>query len=183
MLRGERVTLRALEREDLRLLWEANNDLEVELLGGGFAPRPKSYAEIEARFERDIADEGQREINFVIEADGTAVGTCGLRDLDWTARCAALGIAIFDRHYWGQGYGREAVDLLLEYAFRIRNLNRVWLDVLADNERALRSYRAVGFVEEGRLRQDSWSEGRFKDSVVMGILRAEWLARREQAVE
>jgi RimJ/RimL family protein N-acetyltransferase len=179
VLRGERVVLRALERDDLRLLWEADNDLEIELLGGGDPPRPHSLAEVEAGFERDVADEGQKAIWFVIEADGTPIGTCGLRDLEWTARHAALGIAIFDRHYWGQGYGREAMELLLDYAFRHRNLNRVWLDTLDDNERAIRSYRAVGFVEEGRLRQDAWSDGRYKDSIVMGILREEWLGRRD----
>ena len=60
------------------------------------------------------------------------------------------------------------------YAFRLRNQRRVWLWVHAGNERAARSYRACGFVEEGRLRQHVWSNGNYEDAVYMGILRSEW---------
>jgi RimJ/RimL family protein N-acetyltransferase len=178
VLKGTRVTLRALERADLEGMWRSVNDLEVELLGGGFAPRPHSFAEIEAEFDRNLEDRSR--VEFAIEADGKVIGFCGLRDIDTTARSCAFGITIFERDYWGRAYGREAIELLLEYCFHHRNFNRVWLDVLDDNERALRSYRAVGFIEEGRLRQDAWNDGRYKDSIVMGLLRDEWLGRAEE---
>ena len=57
---------------------------------------------------------------------------------------------------------------------RLRNLRRIWLNVNSDNERAVRSYKAVGFVEEGRQRQHVWSNGRYIDLVCMGLLREEW---------
>jgi RimJ/RimL family protein N-acetyltransferase len=85
-----------------------------------------------------------------------------------------LGITIGDKNYWGQGYGREAVSLLLGYAFRLRNMRRVYLSVNGTNERAIRAYRACGFVEEGRLRQHVWSNGQYIDLVYMGALREEW---------
>jgi RimJ/RimL family protein N-acetyltransferase len=175
VLRGDRVTLRAVERDDLDALWRSTNDLEVEVLGGGFPPGPRSRAAIEAEFDRSHEDTSK--IEFAIEADGKVIGFCGLRDIDTTARHCAFGISIFERDYWGRGYGREALELLVEYCFHHRNLNRVWLDVLEDNERARRAYRAVGFVEEGRLRQDAWNDGRLKDSIVMGLLREEWSGR------
>jgi RimJ/RimL family protein N-acetyltransferase len=53
----------------------------------------------------------------------------------------------------------------------------VWLSVHGSNERAIRAYRACGFVEEGRLRQHVWSDGQYDDLVQMGILRDEWQAR------
>ena len=61
------------------------------------------------------------------------------------------------------------------YAFRTLNLNRIWLHVFEFNERALRAYEKVGFVREGVLRQDVFREGRYWNTVVMGILRDEWL--------
>ena len=64
--------------------------------------------------------------------------------------------------------------LLLDYAFRHRNLNRVALRTHSENERAMRCYRACGFVEEGRLRRSIWIDGRYVDGVLMGILRDEW---------
>lgn len=55
----------------------------------------------------------------------------------------------------GQGYGRDAVRLLLDYAFRLRNQHRADLSVNGNNERAIRAYKACGFIEEGRSRAHS----------------------------
>ena len=85
-----------------------------------------------------------------------------------------MGITIGDKDFWGRGYGRAAVRLLLRYAFMLRNLRRVWREVHAENERAVRAYKACGFVEEGRLREQAWLDGRYVDMVYMGVLREEW---------
>ncbi len=179
MLKGERVTLRACEREDLPRLHEFNNDLEVELLGGGDAPKPKSREQMQAQFEeREKSDKPRPQVvgDFVIEADGKVIGMCGLWRYDPTASTCAMGIGIGDREYWGKHYGREAIGLLLDYAFRVHNLRRVWLDTSSANPRALRCYVACGFVEEGRLRQHDWNNGQYVDRVYMGILRDEYEA-------
>ena len=52
----------------------------------------------------------------------------------------------------------------------------MWLEVHAENERAIRAYRACGFAEEGRLREHAWLAGRYVDVIQMGILREEWEA-------
>lgn len=174
MLVGERVTLRAMRREDLLRLWEFNNDLEVELAGGGDPPMPQSFERLVADWEREAARGGRDDGWFAIEVEGEFIGQCGLLHVNETARTAELGIGIGDKRYWGRGYGREAVNLLLEYAFRYRNYRRVWLWVHGDNERAIRSYIACGFVEEGRLREHVFSNGRYVDAVYMGVLRDEW---------
>lgn len=70
------------------------------------------------------------------------------------------------------------MGLLLDYAFRLRNLSRVWLEVYAGNERAIRAYTACGFVEEGRMREHIWLNGRYVDNVLMGVLRKEWVTAR-----
>lgn len=175
MLRGEKVTLRSVEREDLERLWRFCNDLEVELAGGGDPPQPTSLERVRARFDREAGEGSRDKTDFVIEADGECIGHCGLFHIDVAARHCELGITIGDKEYWGRGYGREAVRLLLDYAFRVRNLRRVWLEVHAANERAIRAYRACGFVEEGRMRGHVWLAGRYVDNVIMGVLREEWL--------
>jgi RimJ/RimL family protein N-acetyltransferase len=178
MLRGDTVFLRALTRDDLVRLWEFNNDLEVELAGGGDPPMPQSLERLQADFDREAAKGGRDDATFAIDVNGQFIGVCGLSHFNATAQTAELGIGIGDKAYWGQGYGREAVALLLEYAFRYRNFQRVWLWVHAANERAIRAYRAVGFVEEGRLRRHVWSDGRYDDAVYMGMLKEEWEARQ-----
>lgn len=175
MIRGSLVTLRAIERDDLPRLLAFNNDIDVELAGGGDPPWPQSFARLAADFDRDAAgggrDGGRGGVNFAIEADGAIIGIGGLRDVDPFGRTAELGITIGDKAYWGRGFGREAVALLVDYGFRMLNLRRVFLRVHGRNERAIRAYRACGFAEEGRLRQHVWSDGAYDDLVLMGILR------------
>lgn len=174
MLLGKWVVLRAIEREDLPRLWAFNNDMEVELAGGGDPPMPQSLARLQAQYEADLGRGGRDGMGFAIEADGELIGQCALFGEDNTARHCELGITIGDKTYWGKGYGREAITLLLDYAFEQQNFRRVWLKVNGRNERAQRAYRACGFVEEGRLREHTWSNGSYDDLVLMGIHREEW---------
>jgi RimJ/RimL family protein N-acetyltransferase len=174
MLYGKRVLLRPLARSDLERLWAFNNDLEIELAGGGDPPSPQSLERLLAEFDASAGKGGRDGPNFAVEADGQFIGHCGLYQFDDIAHTCALGISIGDREYWGRGYGREAIALLLDYAFRLRNVRRVYLTVQGNNERALRAYRASGFIEEGRLRAHVWSDGQYVDLVYMGLLRDEW---------
>jgi RimJ/RimL family protein N-acetyltransferase len=174
MLHGEHVKLRGLTREDLPRICEFNNDLAVELAGGGDPPYPQSLTRLQAEFDQEAAKGGRDSTRFVIEVDGTCIGHCALFNINPTARTCELGIGIGDKDYWGKGYGRDGVRVLLNYAFTYLNYRKVWLQVHGTNERALRAYRACGFIEEGRQRAHVWSNGAYDDLVLMGILREEW---------
>src|SRR5690606_2010418 len=177
MLKGEKVILRPVRREDLPLLNQMKNDVEGELAGGGDPPMPQPLPMLEAEYEQSWSRGGRDNVNFAIEADGKLIGGCALFDFDSTAHTCQLGITIGDKAYWGKGYGREAISLLVNYAFQHRNLHKVFLRVHSKNERAIRAYQAVGFAEEGRLRDHVWSNGAYDDLIYMGILREEWAAR------
>lgn len=174
MLTGEKVVLRSIRRDDLPLLCAFNNDVDVELAGGGDPPYPQSLERLTAEFEADASKGGRDGMKFAIEADGVFIGQCALFNVVETSQTCELGIAIGDKAYWGRGYGRDAVRLLLDYAFRLRGLRRVYLTVTATNVRGIRAYTACGFVEEGRLRRHVWGNGEYVDLVYMGILRDEW---------
>jgi RimJ/RimL family protein N-acetyltransferase len=178
MLKGERVTLRAVERSDLPAIHAFRNDPEVE--GRVFpVPLPHSLAELEAQFdaaaEKPAAE--REDIVFAVDVDGAIVGRVILFDADTVGGTIRMGIAIA-RDHQGKGLGTEAVDLVLTYAFRDLGIRRVWLDVLADNPKAIASYRKSGFVEEGRLRAHFWHDGGHRDAVLMGLLREEWERQR-----
>lgn len=170
MFKGKRVTLRSISREDLPRLCEFNNDLEVELAGGGDPPIPQSLARLQTEYEQEAAKGGRDGARFGIEADNKLIGQGALFNFDEVAHTCELGIAIGDKDYWGKGYGSEAINLLLDYAFQYRNYRKVYLRVNATNERAIRAYRTCGFVEEGRLRAHAWSAGQYIDVLYMGLL-------------
>jgi RimJ/RimL family protein N-acetyltransferase len=175
MLRGDRVTLRAIERSDTRTFWAYNNDLELELLSSLQPPSPVPLAWSEARFDRRIeSSTSMDDLWFAIEVDGRVIGACGLGWFQKTAGTCVMGIRIGERTHWGRGYGREAVALLLGYGFRRLGLHRVWLTVIETNERAIRSYLACGFTQEAVLRRHLWVDGALRNEVLMGILRSEW---------
>lgn len=179
MLHGQKVIVRAYERDDIKRMHELSGNVELMMLGHS-AWEPRTLASREKEFEKHVED--QDVSAFVIEADGKVIGEIGLHH--WKNRragAAMMGIGIYDPEYVGKGYGRDAIEVLLTWAFRIQNFRRVGLMTLATNERAIRAYRACGFVEEGRLRQDDYSDGAYVDTVVMGLLRSEWEARSTAA--
>ena len=171
MLEGERVRLRAIRNEDTEGLNEFWSDLELASLGSNRAPKPHSVDQTQALFD-DLA-KLEDMVRFAIEAEGELVGDCSLHDIDKHNRTCDVGIAI-GKPYWSQGYGQEALRLLVDYAFKNHNMHRVGLEVLADEPRAVNCYRKVGFVEEGRLRQRDWANGEYHDVMVMSILDEEW---------
>jgi RimJ/RimL family protein N-acetyltransferase len=168
VLKGDLVTLRPIEADDYERLAAFINDVEVELLAGNGPPRPRSRAAV-AKFWDAATERG--DLVFGIEADGRLIGSCSLGSLDAVSQTAELGIGIGERDYWSRGYGREAVRLLVDYGFRLRNLRKIWLSVLDDNPRAIRAYEAVGFVEEGRQRAHVWRNGEYVDVLFMGLIR------------
>ncbi len=174
MLQGEKIILRAMTREDLPLLCQYNNDVEVELAGGGDPPMPQSLERLQAEFDSQAGSGGRNGSSFAIEADGKLIGQCALFHFDDVAHTAEIGITIGDKAYWGKGYGSDAVSVLLDYAFRLRNLHKVYLTVNGNNPRAMRAYQKCGFVEEARWRNHVWSNGEYIDLVGMGILREEY---------
>jgi RimJ/RimL family protein N-acetyltransferase len=178
MFIGDKVILRAIRRDDVPRINQFKNDPELAWLNEEDPWEPVSLERQEALFAERLNDGERNGPRFAIEADGQYIGHCLLYHIDDFARTCQLGIGIGDPAYQGHGYGREAIHLLLRYAFEMRNLRKVGLSVLAENERAIRAYLACGFIEEGRLREQAWFKDRYTDIVVMGILRSEWRSRQ-----
>ncbi|MCS6858945.1 MAG: GNAT family N-acetyltransferase [Abditibacteriales bacterium] len=178
MLTGNLINLRALERDDLERCWTWMNDAEVTQFLA-VPQRPISRVEEEKWLENAMTQRDDECVFAITTKDGTHIGNCGLMCIDHVARHAALGIMIGDKDYWGRGYGADAVNVLLRYAFEVLNLNRVYLRVHAYNLRGIRCYEKCGFQHEGRLRQQVYRHGRYWDTLVMGMLREEWESRSD----
>lgn len=170
VLRGDLVELATIEQTDIDVLYEFSADLAVRLMVESDPPKPMPKPRFQAWY-----DEGnQREsppVMFAIRLHGRAIGTCSLFELSQAHGTAQLGISIGDASVHGKGYGTDAVRVLVDYGFRVLNLRRVWLQVDADNPGAVAAYRKAGFVEEGRLREHTWRDGAYRDSLLMAVMR------------
>ncbi|MCB9161197.1 MAG: GNAT family N-acetyltransferase [Caldilineaceae bacterium] len=176
MLHGKRVTLRALERDDLAQLWAFNNDLAVELAGGGDPPMPQSFARVQADFDNRTGAGGRDDAGFAVEADGKLIGQCALFDFDPVARTCELGITIGDKAYWGRGYGRRssrpAPALRLPLPQSTQSLSPRPRPQCA---RWPHTAPAV-LLRRGRLREHVWSDRRTMTCWSWASLLREWQA-------
>lgn len=176
MIRGERVFLRPAERSDLPSFVDWLNDAETASFITVRAPM--SLPMEERWFENLLDDHGRTRWFFVIclLESGQAIGTIGLFELDYVNGSAGFGIIIGERQRWGHGYGTDALNALLDFAFGELRLERIWLDVYDFNARARRSYEKCGFTLEGTKRHAAYQGGRYLDVQLMSILRADWEA-------
>jgi RimJ/RimL family protein N-acetyltransferase len=173
VIRGNRVYLRAVERDDLErcLAWMNDEELTSTL-----AMRyPMSLAREADWVERATRGQDPSNLTFAICLDegGRHVGNCGLMQIDRDNRTATLGIFIGEKDCRGRGLGEEAVRLLCRFAFDEMDLAKVRLDVYATNPGAARTYERVGFQREGLLREETYRAGRRIDVIRMGLLREE----------
>ncbi len=175
MIFGDRLRLRAIEKNDIDRFISWLNDPQVR--EGIAIFLPLSRYEEEKWFETTMAKPAT-EHPMVIEIHSgdnwIPIGDCGFFEIDWRNRFGELGIFIGEKEYWNQGYGSEAVKLLLKHGFNTLNLNRIFLRVFEDNKRAIRAYEKTGFVHEGRLRSAQFKDGKYIDVLFMSVLREEW---------
>lgn len=172
---GPRVYLRAIELSDAERIVAWLNHPDVRRF---LARRSPLNLVQEEQFIRELGKKaGERVLLVAAREQDRPLGVIGIHPLDPIARCHELGIAIGEPDAWGQGYGREAIGLLLDHAFAELNLHRVQLRVLADNARAIRCYERVGFQREGVLREAFFDGGRHVDELLLAVLQREWLDR------
>lgn len=101
------------------------------------------------------------------------MGTISLKNIDMNSGNAEFAISL-RRVAQGRGIAYEATLEILRYAFESIGLNKVYLNVLADNERAWRLYEKCGFIYEGTFRKHLYCDGRYKDLKWYSILKDEF---------
>lgn len=179
LFRGELVRLTAEEPEPAgKAFARWDRDSEYYRLLDMDPSQLWSPKKIKEWIEKDLEKEEPNEFFFhmrTLEGDHH-IGFIGLFVDAWSHRDAWVGIGIGERTFWNNGYGTDAMRVILRYGFTELNLHRVTLGVFAYNQRAIRSYEKAGFKLEGRERQRLHRDGEHADCLLMGILREEWQA-------
>ncbi|MBA3338711.1 MAG: GNAT family N-acetyltransferase [Geodermatophilaceae bacterium] len=172
--RGKRVYLRPLEPTDADLVHRWYADVRVHTLMGD---PPISLASRRHRYEQALKDD--RDVfRFIVclLVDDRAIGRTDVFDLDRQNGSCAFGITIGEPDLWGQGFGTDAVNAVVDFAFGQLRMERVWLDTDEHNNRAQAAYAKAGFTREGRFRRAYFQDGRWSDDIRMALLRTEWEA-------
>ena len=176
VMEGRLVVLRRHAAENLAAFRRWYSDPEVVRLTR-YQDGPMGAGEVERFFVSRVL--GPDSLTFAIHVRETdrLIGTTAFSQLDGDNGSALFHITIGEKDAWGHGYGTEATELMLRHAFEELGLHRIALSVFSFNERAIRSYRKVGFAVEGRARDAILRDGRYWDEVQMSILEDDWRAR------
>ena len=179
-LTTSRLRLRALVPTDVPALYAIFGDVEVVRYWSAppltdLAGAAALQAEIHALFQaRTLLQWG------IVRADeDTVLGTCTLAEIDLQHQRAAIGFAL-GRASWGQGFAREAVQALVDFAFTELELRRLAADADPRNLRSLHLLESLGFAREGFQRECYFVMDEWQDAVLVGLLRREWQALRDK---
>jgi [ribosomal protein S5]-alanine N-acetyltransferase len=173
-IESPRLRIRIVESSDIADLLEVNGDEEVTR----FLPYAawRSMADGEAWLARmNALNAGGTGLQFAIieKASGRAIGTLLLFRYDEASARAEIGY-VMARAQWGQGFTYEALKALVEFAFGTVGLNRIEANVEPDNVASNKLLLKLGFVLEGRLRENWVGKGKTSDTNVYGLLRRDW---------
>lgn len=177
------VILRPLGFSDSEHMYVWMSDIEHNLLGGWTPPIsvPLSRDAFQPLFEQQFVNVQRREdqVMLGIEFEQRLVGFVQLTGIDHHMRRAAIGIGIGEKGLWGQGIGTTALRILLDYAFTVKQLERVYAEVFSFNQRSQRLMERVGFHREGLLRQHDIRNGVRQDISIFGMLKPEFYEKYE----
>lgn len=192
MIIGQKIRLRAWEREDLRLVWAWENDAEVMEFSSCAPERCVAFEKIERIFENALTPGPGGPWAYIVEAeDSRAIGTATY----WVpntrfTRSAEIGLYIGERSAWGKGYGTDVIMTLAHTLFQELGFHRVALSYGSYNTRMSHLIESCGIPHEGVMREDRFMHGRYWDTIRVGVLSrdfeviyANWLKRTASQVE
>ena len=151
-LTGKQIELRAVEPEDLDALYRWENDSSLWIYGSTVSPFSryllKQYIE---SYTADIIRDKQLRLIIMRKESRQVIGAIDCFDYDITNRKAAIGLLI-DPDHKRQGFGRDALETFIEYAFRFLHLHQLYVHIPVCNTASIALFRTCGFHESTRLK-------------------------------
>lgn len=170
-LQGEHIRLRALEPTDLDFLYELENNTDLWEISGTTTPYSKHVLKLYLdNAHRDIYD--VKQLRLCIVKENKVVGLIDLFDFDPQNKRVGVGIVVLDDKERNNGIGTEAVSLLTDYVFQVLGLRQLYANVLEENAASLYLFKKLGFVEVGIKKDWIFSNGIFKNEILLQKIKA-----------
>lgn len=167
-IEGKQIYLRPITMEDTERIISWRNEERVRR---NFIYQKLFTRESHENWMRTKVAAGEVVQFIICEKEGDRpVGSVYFRDIDKEHKKAEYGIFIGEADAMGKGIGSETALLAVEYARTKLRLHKMILRVFADNVAAVKSYRKAGFVQEGRLRDEFFQHGRYRDMLLMAVI-------------
>lgn len=176
MLYSKNLKFRSLKIDDLKFINEWRNDLYTKIMSQGYR-LPVTKIQDEDWMRMKMSNTHGNEVFFIVEEiTGTIpIGLIQLTNIDYISGTAVWGFIIGDKTQRKKGYSVEALHLLLEYAFNILNLRKIFGYPIEYNKATLRMHAKIGIVhEEGRLKRHYFLNGKYYDVLILSVFREDY---------
>lgn len=175
MIAGKKVGLRAVEREDLRLLRDWRNIVE-------FRRNFREHKELNMQHQENWYSNtinSSKDYMFIIERleDHEPLGACGLLYVNWINRAADVSFYIGYKNTYidNEGYAEDAAGLLISYGFNNLNLNKLWMELYEFDTKKINFFtQKFGFHRDGILRENCFEDGKYHDSYIISLLKKDY---------
>jgi RimJ/RimL family protein N-acetyltransferase len=174
MLIGEKVKLVAIQEKYISTIEEWFNDVEF-MRNYDFAPAiPRNSKNIYDLIGSFQDTEERYLFAIALKSSGEVIGIAGFDEIVWSNGTAMIFIGIGSKGYTGQGLGKEALSLLLDFGYNELNFHVIYLNVIGYNNKAIKLYEGAGFKREGVYREFIKRDGKRYDMYLYGMLNSDW---------
>lgn len=166
--KGKIITLRPIEKGDLKDIQKWSNDPEIQYwLGGWHFP---SSMDIMEKWLEKINSDNLNQRFAIDHIELGLVGTANLININWKDKNAFHGMLIGDKDVRGKGIGVDVVFTIMKYAFEELGLQRLDGSMIEYNISSLKLYiDKCGWKKEGVLTDWYWRKNRFWNKIIVGI--------------
>jgi ribosomal-protein-alanine N-acetyltransferase len=165
---AKRIKLRNKRLSDARDDFSWQTDPELAELDAALV-LSMNYQQFLSEYTFELCYPSSSRHEFAIESNGGQhIGNCVYYNVDTIESKTEVGIMIGNREFWNQGYGEEAINLLVEHVFNRTKLERIYLTTLDWNIRAQKCFQKCGFKECGTVVRDG------SNFFLMALHRDEW---------
>jgi len=173
---SEHIRFRRLKESDWEKLYDTQKDSHgVRCYEGGLEP-----LKTQAAYKQYILDNIESKYKYAIEdKENNYVGTASITGINQSAGTFYMTIQIF-KEYRKRGYAKEALKLILDYAFNELRLNKANSETIDINLGSIKLHKSMGFTIEGTRRQNVFTEGEYHDEILFGMTRDEYIKLYEK---
>ena len=179
---NERVRFTPLQMENIHTHLRWNNDPELNRMDSELPHEEESFGTFKERFEQLCNDPSSEHRDFEIHdrVQDELIGVAYVAQISPHHHHALVGVTIGERDYWGQGYGKASLGLLLRYCFQELELHRVSAEAFEYNSAWRDLIESMGFTKEGTAREYLYREGQYWDKELYALLEQEYREHFEE---
>lgn len=168
---NENIKLVPFTKEYLEKYHSWRNDMDIMQFDQPGFLYPISYDEAASWHEKINSYNNSHSFIIKDKKSDEAIGICAFMNMDYKNRNVELSIVLGEKKFWGKGYGKQVMDLMIKLGFEEFNMHKLILRVMSFNDRAIRLYEKLGFEKEGTLKETIYRNGKYFDTIYFGLLK------------